>query len=851
MGASAGHLNQFLGSETYDCHDARSKRLRNRANYVNTIESFKRNPRSMTDGDHCGISSSTKLICRKRPLNEKEIGLSDFDVVSHQCGSVNDVLWIHKCGIRLNMQHMYIEHHGYCFDRVYSEMDDSERIFDVDIAPQLLRVTQENQQCCILAYGATGSGKTFTMEALSLLCAGYLLKEGRGLEVTCLEIARDTVCDLLGRVHARSNGTSGRTDMSSEMEVTLMDDENGATMLVGNVQRRIVRSLVDFARLQLDVAALRTTRVTGVHDHSSRSHLVLKMCIVDASVDSLPSGENTAGGILYLVDLAGSEWAQDQQDHDSGLIRESRDINSSLMVLKQCIKARIAHDMLERTSFEADSSESGPDTTAGSGRPAGGVVVAPYRDCKLTRVLKGCLSSTAHAVVVIGTVSPSSSDTEHSMATAANICRPSLEALRAQESIDASTAAAATTHSLNGRFFLISNVKGRALLNWDSDTSVLSGPGNADVNADPCTYSSNIATSESGSGSVTQWSAAQVCEWFVQAFGEVLEELNAASDVEAVLAARQQAGSVTVRLGAKQWVRLRLEGSGGENGDSIGLAFHKSAAQSTTVLKVLSKGYIKMLRMNTVRPGYRLIKVGSTRSDLRLKSAAPGADSRANLLEDLKVLLRAFKQVVRTHRAYDEARTRYLTPDMKILRQYVLNGQAPPLPAAGAEGEGEAEGEKSDSVTLPDPPPPTEVKEKTAEGNAATVASGEVEGSVLPAEPADMELILTFEKNLDPNTRYTVNNLVYFGGATVDVAAKDTVKSSAPTKSYITQVPMVPRIFTGESRTGEVWTGKELVEKYAEAKDGLNRMIMACDNNRLFGEHMHRKLLEMIAHESA
>jgi len=819
MGASAGHLNQFLGSESIECHDVRSKRLRNGVNYVEAVDAFKQSPpQGVLDVDCCGTSANTKLLCRKRPLNEKENKLTDFDVISHQSGPSNDVLWVHKCGIRLNMQHMYIEHHGYCFDRVYTETDDSERIFTVDIAPQLRQVARDSKQCCVMAYGATGSGKTFTMEALSLLCANFLLAEvgaEGGLEVTCLEIARDRVYDLLGKpeisdsTHGTISANAGE-EVTGLKEVALMDNESGDTELVGGVLRCTVSSMAEFAQVQRDVAALRTTRRTGVHDHSSRSHLVLKVELSTGPVTT--AGPASQAGVLYLVDLAGSEWAQDQQRHDSELIRESRAINSSLMVLKQCIKARIAHDVLAKGVFNT--------------------VAAPYRDCKLTRVLKGCLCNAAHAVVVIGAVGPCSSDTEHSMATAANICRPSLSAVRAQESVDATTAAAATTNALSGLFFLVSNVKGRAQLNWD--TTDASDDGATGAGAQEDAAGSVVCASESDA--VADWSSARVCGWFVQTFGEVLEELNA--DSGAALAAAPQVGSVTVRMGAKQWVRLRLEGSGGEHGDSVGLSFQKSAAQATTVLKVLNKGYVKMLRMNTLRPGYRLIKVDSTRGDLTLKSHAPGADTRANILDDLKSVLRVFKQVVREQRAYEDVRVRYLTADMKVLREYVLNGQAPPLPSTGTEVAEEASEPKQKegvetSIAAAVPPEPPLVAQ-----------DGAASADTLPVEPADMELVLTFEKNRDPNTRYNTNNLLYFGGASPEMGANE-VSSEAAT-AVCTHVPVVPRIFTGESRTGEVWTGKELVEKFAQAKEGLNRMVTACDNNRLFGERVHQKLLSAI-----
>ena len=79
--------------------------------------------------------------------------------------------------------------------------------------------------------------------------------------------------------------------------------------------------------------------------------------------------ENTAvkaaeDGVLNLIDLAGSENAADSQFHDKSRLGETRQINTSLMCLKECIRNR------------AKASE------------PGSFVHIPYRNSKLTLLIK-------------------------------------------------------------------------------------------------------------------------------------------------------------------------------------------------------------------------------------------------------------------------------------------------------------------------------------------------------------------------------------------------------------------------------------------------------------------------------
>ena len=102
-------------------------------------------------------------------------------------------------------------------------------------------------------------------------------------------------------------------------------------------------------------------------------------------------------GILTLVDLAGSEWSRDQKDHNRKQQAQSRDINASLMTLKQCIRARVTKDIAAAAQKKIPNNP------------------MPIREQKLTRLLKDCFVDAEASTVVIACVSPTSGDVEHTM----------------------------------------------------------------------------------------------------------------------------------------------------------------------------------------------------------------------------------------------------------------------------------------------------------------------------------------------------------------------------------------------------------------------------------------------------
>jgi kinesin family protein 2/24 len=126
---------------------------------------------------------------------------------------------------------------------------------------------------------------------------------------------------------------------------------------------------------------IRTTHATEANDTSSRSHAICQIVLRDRSSSKLV-------GKLSLVDLAGSERGTDTKSHNSQRRNESSEINTSLLALKECIRAL--------------------DMKSGH---------VPYRASKLTLILKDCFTASNAKTTMIATVSPGSSSADHTLNT--------------------------------------------------------------------------------------------------------------------------------------------------------------------------------------------------------------------------------------------------------------------------------------------------------------------------------------------------------------------------------------------------------------------------------------------------
>ncbi|OBS21948.1 hypothetical protein FPOA_08285 [Fusarium poae] len=258
----------------------------------------------------------------------------------------------------------------YRVDRVFNSDDTTDDIYQELVEP-LVPWAWGGGVSTMFAYGQTGSGKTHTVSGLERLIAETLFSKGihgkRNISVSIIELAGNSAFDLL----------------NSRKPVSILEDSFGNTHLAG-ASEFVVTDADSLVKHINNAASFRSTASTQKNDSSSRSHAICKIRLENPE---LPQSDD---GLLYLVDLAGSEAARDVTEHSTQRIKESREINASLSVLKDCIRGRASVD---------------PASLA-----AGKKVYVPFRQSALTKVLKHVFDPAAERsckTVVVACINPS------------------------------------------------------------------------------------------------------------------------------------------------------------------------------------------------------------------------------------------------------------------------------------------------------------------------------------------------------------------------------------------------------------------------------------------------------------
>ncbi|EEB06254.1 kinesin-like protein Klp5 [Schizosaccharomyces japonicus yFS275] len=267
----------------------------------------------------------------------------------------------------------------YAFDRVFDETASQYDVY-TETARPLLDSVLDGFNATVFAYGATGCGKTHTISGTpehpgviyltlkELFERIEQLKDERifSLRLSYLEIYNESIRDLLATTaQGRSRNLSLREDADRRITVP------GLTSLSPS-------SLEEVMKIILRGNANRTMSPTEANATSSRSHAVLQVSLTQKPRTADINEDHTLA-TLSIIDLAGSERANATRNRGERL-KEGANINRSLLALGNCINAlcdphRRAH--------------------------------VPYRDSKLTRLLKFSLGGNCKTVMIV-CVSPSS-----------------------------------------------------------------------------------------------------------------------------------------------------------------------------------------------------------------------------------------------------------------------------------------------------------------------------------------------------------------------------------------------------------------------------------------------------------
>ncbi|KAJ1179991.1 hypothetical protein NDU88_005219 [Pleurodeles waltl] len=292
------------------------------------------------------------------------------------------------------------------FHQVFgAETPNQEVVYSACVKP-LVQSFFQGYNATVIAYGQTGSGKTYTIGETSV---ASICEDEQGIiprtmaEIFQLIDEKDLI-DYLVRVSYLEVYKEEFKDLleveTSRKDIQIREDDKGNTVLCG-VKEIEVEGLDEVLSLLEMGNTAKHTGATRINAKSSRSHTIFTVTMeqrrATCRTAPLTVGEHgpmlDSGQVLaskfHFVDLAGSERIV-KTGNTGERLKESIQINSGLLALGNVISA--LGDSKRKNSH------------------------IPYRDSKITRILKDSLGGNAKTAM-IACISPSSADFDETLNT--------------------------------------------------------------------------------------------------------------------------------------------------------------------------------------------------------------------------------------------------------------------------------------------------------------------------------------------------------------------------------------------------------------------------------------------------
>jgi kinesin family protein 18/19 len=318
-------------------------------------------------------SSNILVAVRARPLTKKEREHDSFEIVEILDNKV--VVLLDPTSEAPAPEEAFrmkrSKEKQYAFDFVFDKASTQQEVYEKTTG-FLLEGVISGFNATVFAYGSTGAGKTYTMvgdhdsPGVMLMTILELFRSMNAtafersykVKLSYLEIYNEVIRDLI----------SGGNE-----HLDIWEDPVKGVNVAGltEIQADSAEAVVDMIRVG---NRRRTCEPTKANETSSRSHAVLQI-----SVEQTDKAAGTEAqiilGKLSLIDLAGSERASNTMNRGLRLI-EGANINRSLLALGNCINALYEANMKGTKAY------------------------IPYRDSKLTRILKDSLGGNCRTVMI-------------------------------------------------------------------------------------------------------------------------------------------------------------------------------------------------------------------------------------------------------------------------------------------------------------------------------------------------------------------------------------------------------------------------------------------------------------------
>lgn len=267
----------------------------------------------------------------------------------------------------------------FVFDRVFDGDVTNAEVYE-HTTMSVLDGLLDGYNCSVFAYGATGAGKTYTMlgspespgitflTMMELFRRIELIKNERTVEVAVsyLEVYNENIRDLFA--------PTGHLQICEDPQRGVV--VNGLKLHKPQCAEELLDMLHSGNRR-------RTQHPTDANAESSRSHAIFTVYVKQQERSGRQVALRSRLAKMSLIDLAGSERATMlcSNSNKGSRMREGANINKSLLALGNCINAL-------------------------AGRTATSKAHIPYRNSKLTRLLKDSLDGNC-CTVMIAAVGPS------------------------------------------------------------------------------------------------------------------------------------------------------------------------------------------------------------------------------------------------------------------------------------------------------------------------------------------------------------------------------------------------------------------------------------------------------------
>jgi hypothetical protein len=345
-----------------------------------------------------GVAENVRVVLRVRPLTRKEIDRNEEELIRVATEQSVHVIDLSNKGGGAGRARTAL---AYEFEQCFGTECSQDELFERCGLKDMLEHVCAGYSATALAYGPTGSGKTYTIagkpdsiikhgtgdasDGVVIRSVEALFEKIRSLQrdglqfkvrASCVEIYNESVIDLVK--YSRQNRACENLPVKF--------DTARASFFVQDLSYGKCPSEEELLRLYMRTLKNRSVAAHELNRDSSRSHSIFTI-YVDSMVRDDAGHITTRHGKMSFVDLAGSERLKDSKSEGVQL-KETGSINRSLFTLGKVISS-----LCDRKK-----------------------VKVPFRDSKLTQLLMDSIGGSS-LTMMLACIAPTGSAVQESMRT--------------------------------------------------------------------------------------------------------------------------------------------------------------------------------------------------------------------------------------------------------------------------------------------------------------------------------------------------------------------------------------------------------------------------------------------------